>query len=588
MANPHQRSWFSRALYYGIIGALGGLAYALCAFMIDRYTRYDLAWIHLFIAPIIAGAFAFVLGREEDRIRGQARVLEEARDKFTSLAHSAIADDDWEVNLHDIGVPTCWKVKECDATDCPVHGKHHVRCWLVAGTFCDGEAQGRFAQKLHDCIHCDVYRETIGSDPMNQIGETFNSLIWALSEKEEMLAQAHRELEAKYHELEEQQKETRRAAETDALTGLNNYGHFRRYLKKSVVRSRRYGKPLSLLLIDLEHFKTINNEYGFQKGDLVLQTVGDLLKSEICAGDYAARYSGEEFVILMHGSDGEAALEFADKLLERFKRVAEDTDLSEEYLVVNIGVADIPDCAADAGSLLTAADTALLFARRKKDSSIAYFRDLSETELKKGDLDRLGSRLDGAGLETLSALAEAVNASDQYQGEDPEDLSSLAMTLAHDLGMNKEQARALSLATKLHDIGKIGVPGSVLRKTGKLSDDELSMVQQHPEIGQRILEEAEQIKDLISAILYHHERWDGMGYPERLQGEQIPLMARVVGIFDAYRAMRCDRPYRRALARKQAAAELRKGAGTQFDPELVEKFLDLVENNSCDLERKAG
>ncbi|GBE58192.1 cyclic di-GMP phosphodiesterase response regulator RpfG [bacterium BMS3Abin01] len=588
MANPQQRSWFSRALYYGIIGAFGGLAYALLAFVIDSNTRYEFAGIHLFIAPLIAGAFAFVLGREEDCIRGQALQLEEARNRFTSLAHAAIADDDWEVNLHDIGAPTCWKVKGCHATDCPVHGKHHVRCWLIAGTLCDGEVQERFARKLNDCVHCDVYRETIGSDPMNQIGETFNNLIWALSEKEEMLVQAHRELETKYHELEEQQKETRRAAETDALTGLGNYEHFRRYLKKFAVRSRRYGTPLSLLLIDLEHFKTINNEYGFQKGDLVLQAVGALLKAEIGAGDYTARYGGEEFVILLHGLEGEAALEFAENLLEKFKRVAEDADLSREYLVVNIGVADIPDCAADAGSLLTAADTALLFARRKKDSSVAYFRDLSEMELEKGDLDRLGSRLDGAGLETLSALAEAVNASDQYQGEDSEDLSSLAVTLAHDLGMNREQARALSLATKLHDIGKIGVPGSVLRKTGKLSDDELSMVQRHPEIGQRILEEAEQIKDLISAILYHHERWDGMGYPERLRGEQIPLMARIVGIFDAYRAMRCDRPYRRALVRKQAAAELRKGAGTQFDPDLVERFLDLVENDSCELERKAG
>jgi len=142
--------------------------------------------------------------------------------------------------------------------------------------------------------------------------------------------------------------------------------------------------------------------------------------------------------------------------------------------------------------------------------------------------------------------------------------------------MEEEQADALALATRLHDIGKIGVPGSILSKKDKLSPEELAAVRQHPEIGQRILEEARQLQDVMTAILYHHERWDGKGYPEKLEGKQIPLMARIVGIMDAYRAIRSDRPYRKALSVKEALAELEKGAGTQFDPRLVELFVHLV------------
>jgi diguanylate cyclase (GGDEF)-like protein len=588
MAFASGRSSISRARFYGVIGALCGLAYALFALVVDRYTSYDLAVIHLLIAPTVAAGFAFVLGREEDRIRIQAGELEGARDKFTSLAQSAITVDDWKVNLHDTRVPTCWQVQECESPDCPAYGKHHVRCWLIAGTYCRGEVQGRFAQKLDDCATCGVYREAIGNDAMNQIGETFNCLIYAISEKQELLAEANSELAARYRELKEQEEATRRAAETDALTGLKNYGHFRRHLKKVVGSARRYGRPLSMMLMDLKRFKDINNEFGFVKGDQVLKRVGELLREETGRGYYLARYGGEDFVVLMPGAEGEEACAYARRLQTELTHVAEDEGLGGEYLAADFGIADIPDCATDAASLLSAADTALFFARRQKEGSVAYFCDLSGTELEKGDLDRLGSRLDGAGLATLNALAEAVNVNDQYGEVGPEDLVALAMTMARDLGMNEEQAQALCLATKLHDIGKIGIPGSVLRKTGKLSEEERSLVKRHPEIGRRLLSEAEQIKELISAILYHHERWDGMGYPERLKGEQIPFMARIVGIFDAYRAMRSDRPYRKALSRRQAAAELRKGAGSQFDPDLVERFLDLVEDKSCELEQETG
>lgn len=578
----------SRAYYYGFIGALGGLCYALFAFVLGRYSSYDLTLLHLFVAPVAAGVVAMILGREEDCIRNQAVVLDRSRERFTSLTRSAITEDDWNVSFHDPHIPTCWQVKNCDAHDCPVHGKRHARCWMIAGTYCHGDVQGKFAQKIKDCSRCEVFIEALGDDPLNEINENFNSLMWALGEKGEMLSKANADLKARNEELESMNRKSREIADTDELTGLRNRGHFLRHLKQEFSKVKRFGQALSLIIVDLDGFKDINDEFGYQRGDEVLQRLAAMLQGAVGPNDYVARYGKEEFVIVLPGMDGLQATILARKLNSRLHRVAEDCEMDTSFMAAVFGIADYPDCASDSDSLLSAADSALLFARRNADGRVAYFRDLSVTELTETDLERLNSRLGGASLQTLDALAEAFNVNDNYTGENMEDMALIARSLARDLGLNDEQAGALALATRLHDIGKIGVPSSILGKTGKLSPEELALVKQHPEIGQKLLQEAEQIKDLILAILYHHERWDGKGYPERLTGEQIPLMARIVGIFDAYRAMRCDRPYRKALSKEQALTELRRGAGTQFDPGVVEQFLDLLEHDSCDIREREG
>ena len=402
-----------------------------------------------------------------------------------------------------------------------------------------------------------------------------------------MLAAANQDLKDQFHELEALQQKTREMAETDMLTGLKNHGHFQDQLKEEVVHAQQQGKPLSLIMFDLDRFKSVNDDFGHQRGDQVLKAIGRLVREEMRIGrDYAARYGGEEFVIIMAGVDSAAAIEAADKLRAQIRRLAKDLEMPQRYVAASFGVADLPTCASDAGSLISAADAALLFAKRKGRDRVAYFRDLSRTELKEGDLDKLHSRLEGASLQTIRALAEAVDACDQYSAIDAATMSRVAQEMAVRLGMNQEQADALSMAARLHDIGKIGIPGSVLRKTEKLSAEELVLVRQHPEMGQRILEEAKQIQELVAAILYHHERWDGAGYPEHLQGEQIPLMARIVGIMDAYRAMLSDRPYRKALTIDEAVSELRKGAGSQFDPRLVDLFVDLVRQGEVPPELK--
>ncbi|MBI5871221.1 MAG: diguanylate cyclase [Actinobacteria bacterium] len=544
------------------------------------------------VAGFLVGAFCYYLVKitlyqRNMELAQRKAELEGAKSRFSSLTHDAVQAQVWDVSFEDENIGTCWQIKDCGETSCPAYGKEHVRCWLVAGTYCGGEVQGRFAQKLGGCSECEVYRYAVGQNPIDEIGENFNSLMLAVREKEELLAAANEELKDQYAELELLHRQAREMADTDLLTGLRNHAHFQHHLRWEADRAESRHKPLSMIMLDLDHFKTVNDRYGHQKGDEVLRRVGKLLRNEVHEGGYTARYGGEEFIVLLPEAAASTAMETADRLRGLMKDVARDVELPENIVAASFGVADMPDCASDADSLISAADSALLFAKRRGRNRVAYFRDLSGTELEEGDIERLNSRLEGASLQTIRALAEAVDASDNYSVSDTMSLNAIVDAMAKELGMEDEQADALALATRLHDIGKIGVPGAILSKKDKLSPQELAAVQQHPEIGQHILEEARQLQELISAILYHHERWDGTGYPERLEGKQIPLMARIVGIMDAYRAMRSDRPYRKALSVNDALAELEKGAGTQFDPRLVKMFVSLARSEGKSSLREA-
>ncbi|MHB9111663.1 MAG: HD-GYP domain-containing protein [Thermoleophilia bacterium] len=573
---------YRKSAVYGMVGALLGVVYAFVAvFILDPVLGVELQQIHLILAPLLLGTVALLIGRH-------AELLEDAKKRFSVLTQKAIIDKHWDVSFEDDYIPTCWEVKNCDKTDCPVFGKRNVRCWLVAGTYCRGEVQGKFAQKLGNCSKCTIYQTALAHNPVSEISENFYSLMWALREKEDLLGDAHDKLQGQYAELEEHHKKVKEMANTDGLTGLNNHGHFQQYLHHEVDRARRYERPLSLIMIDLDFFKQINDKFGHQKGDAVLRHVGRILREECRDVDYVARYGGEEFVVVMPETTAPSAIEAASRLRERIESLYQEVNLPERQTGASFGVADFPDCAADNTSLVAAADGALLFAKRQGRNRVAYFRDLSEAELSDDDLNNLNNRLEGAGFQTIRVLARAVDARDRYPEHDMNNLSRVATSLARELSFTPDQVEALILATKLHDIGKIGIPKKILQKKDHLLPEELEILRQHPQMGEQILQEANTVKDLITAVLYHHERWDGKGYPEGLHGEEIPLMARIVGILDAYRAMRCDRPYSKALSVSEAIAELRTAAGSQFDPRLVDMFVRQLADEEGQHLRQAG
>lgn len=547
-----------------------GLAIGLIfPFVVDPFVTWKPEYriyfrLSCLVAGFAVGAFSYQIIKIS--LFRQKLALEQAKDSFTLLTQTAIRERDWSVDPSDPEIPTCWQVKNCNQSDCPVYGKHHMRCWLIAGTFCDGEIQGRFAQKLATCTDCDVYAGAVKQDPIREIGESFNGLMWEVSEREKALAQANDQLQE--------------MAVTDFLTGLKNHGVFQDQLEREVARAKRFQQTLSVIMIDLDHFKNVNDKFGHQMGDTVLKSIGRLLTSDVRKMDFSARYGGEEFVIILPETTGASAMDVAEKLRVKIKeQVAAETGLPTTYVGASFGVGDYPRCATDRDGLIAAADSALLFSKRKGRNQVSYFLDLTNTDLSQSDIDELSDRLGGAGLKTISALAEAVNSSDGYSATDSQQITDASRSVAAALGMSEEQTESLILATKLHDIGKVGIPDSILSKKEALSADEISMVRQHPAIGQRILHEATAVKDVISAILYHHENWDGSGYPEQLKGEDIPVMARAVSIADAYRAMTSDRPYRKALTPEQAIAQLRQGAGKQFDPTLVGLFIQALERH---------
>ena len=175
----------------------------------------------------------------------------------------------------------------------------------------------------------------------------------------------------------------------------------------------------------------------------------------------------------------------------------------------------------------------------------------------------------------LSVLSRAIEARDEYTRGHSARVTSIADAIARRLGWDDERLDLLQLGGPLHDVGKLAIPDDVLRKPGRLDDDELAQIREHPRLGARILLRLAAFRGALPYVLYHHERWDGTGYPTGRAGEQIPLEARVLAVADAFDAMTSDRPYRPALSRDEALAEVERCSGTQFDPEIVRIFLDL-------------
>jgi diguanylate cyclase (GGDEF)-like protein len=365
-------------------------------------------------------------------------------------------------------------------------------------------------------------------------------------------------------------------AVTDGLTGLHNHRHLQETLATEVERALRYDLVFSLLMLDLDHFKNVNDRLGHPRGDEALRAVADVLRANTRASDFSARYGGEEFVMILPGTSMKQAAAVAERVALGVRAI--ELDVPEPpRLSMSIGIADFPACGRDRESLLAAADAALLFAKRSGRDMIADFSQISLVELDQSALEGLAFRLEKADIETLEALAVAIDRRDAFAGDHTHDVAAAAERLAATLGLDDPQTDVLRMAALVYDIGKVGIPVEILNRRGALTEGEHEAIRRHPEVGKRLLESTMRLHALLPVVLHHHERWDGAGYPDGLAGEAIPFGARVIAICDAWQAMTTDRPYRPALSREEALAELRAGAGTQFDPGLVEAFVESVE-----------
>ncbi len=348
--------------------------------------------------------------------------------------------------------------------------------------------------------------------------------------------------------------------EIDPLTELANYRSFREKFDHLLIEWREHGGELGLILIDIDRFQQFNTAYGTAEGDRVLLSISKFLRDE--AGDaLCGRYSGNVFAAAITNRNK------TNRCAERLRqRVAANVPAT-----VSVGVAfanpslDRSDLMFLAGELATS---------QAKAGGRNTIREFSGFEYS-GDEHDLNLFLQQGSYPAVRALAEAVDAKDEYTRGHSSRVATYARELAEAGGKDPGFVDLVYVTGTLHDVGKIGVPDSALKKAGPLTEDEFALVRMHPEIGEKIVSKIPQLKDTLAGIRHHHERWDGGGYPDRLKGEAIPVVARILAVVDAFDAMTSERPYRKGMDVEIAIAELERGAGTQFDPEWAARFVKL-------------
>jgi diguanylate cyclase (GGDEF)-like protein len=364
------------------------------------------------------------------------------------------------------------------------------------------------------------------------------------------------------------------AAVTDVLTGLHNRRGFQEVFDTELERARRSGQPLSLVVGDLDHFKSVNDGFGHGAGDSALERLSLILRTAKRRIDTAARIGGEEFAVILPDSDQHAAFILA----ERMRREVRESFVYEPFeLTISLGVATFPLHGTTVAELVSQADQALYAAKALgRDRTVVFSQDLGRSVSEATGESAPRSRRNTA---TVLALAEQIDARDNGTGAHSQTVGRYAAAIAREMGLPDDAIERVRFGGIVHDVGKIGVPEAILRKPGWLTAEDWHEMRRHPEIGARILAGA-QLDDVGGWVLAHHERPDGTGYPHGLAGPDIPLEARILAVADAFEAMTSDRVYRAAMAPGQARAELVRCTGTQFDKLVVEAFLRVLDSPS--------
>jgi diguanylate cyclase (GGDEF)-like protein len=364
------------------------------------------------------------------------------------------------------------------------------------------------------------------------------------------------------------------AARTDPLTKLPNRRGFRELLDLELERARRGRGKMTLVVGDMDHFKEVNDRSGHRAGDAALQRVARLLQDGKRAIDGLARVGGEEFALILPDTDLHAALTIAERL-----RCEVRDEFAKDAVAVTIsfGVASYGRHGETAASLLRTADEALYAAKANgRDMTVLYSHTLQEaprSEAQSRDIH--AERF----IAVVLDLAETVDLRFSGSARHSETVGRYAEMMARELGLSEQRTARVQLAGRLHDIGKVGVPDSILAKPAKLTEEEFAIIKRHPELGAQILEHPS-LTDVRGWVATHHERPDGRGYPLGLSGEEIAIEARILAVADSYEAMTSDRAYSPSIGHAAAGAELERCAGTQFDPRVVRAFLSVLERDA--------
>jgi diguanylate cyclase (GGDEF)-like protein len=376
--------------------------------------------------------------------------------------------------------------------------------------------------------------------------------------------------------------QAREKARLDELTGLFNRRHFDERLREEINRQTRYGGAFSLIMLDLDSFKAFNDVYGHPAGDSLLQDIGVLIKNAVRTSDQAFRYGGDEFAALLPQTDTDSAYHVAERIRQE---VAAHAQAKSTGVTCSVGISSCPSDGNLPADLVSAADSALYHSKYAGGNRVHISSSLmppaASRQVESGEAR-------SPSLAAIYALTTAVDAKDHYTYAHSQRVKDYVVTLAQALGLPADALNRLSAAALLHDIGKIGVRDSILTKNGVLTNEEFEEVKTHPRLAVAIISNVPSLATCVPAILYHHERFDGTGYPQGLKGEEIPLEARILAVPDCLADMTADRAYRPALDWKEAMEEIKRNSGTQFDPNIAKVFVALMESGAIPRPSKTG
>lgn len=370
-------------------------------------------------------------------------------------------------------------------------------------------------------------------------------------------------------------------ARTDEMTGLLNRKYFYEVLSKEFEKNKE--GTLALAIINVDDFKLYNQLYGVKEGDKCLKRIADIIRSSVGDGGYTARYSGKEFAILLPKYDIFSARNLIESISKQIYVMNNRySDVKLKAVTVSAGISAAPYAARNVKELMETVDLAVYHVKHSGKNGIQIFDTVFQNNKDRTDLT------DHANIykeyeATIYALTAAIDAKDHYTFSHCNNVAYYATELAGNMGMNRDVVEIIRQAALLHDVGKIGIPEGILNKAARLTDEEYEVIKGHVEASIDIIRHLPSLDYVIPAVIGHHERYDGRGYPRRIAGEDIPATARILCIADSFDAMTSKRCYKKAYPLDIAIKNLMDGAGTQFDPEMVHTFVQCLDTGRIKL-----